>query len=122
MAGLNYEGALEAARQSLSIATNPGFEALAIAVDVNDRSGVDEMVNSTFKNFSRIDYLVNSASIGVQNHLPIEDADLTEMNRFGQVNLPGAFNCIQVVTKAMKQQSVKKSFAIRQGNEKLVEE
>ncbi|RYP67276.1 hypothetical protein DL770_008643 [Monosporascus sp. CRB-9-2] len=110
MADLNYEGALETARQSESIATNPGFKALAIAVDVSDRKSVDEMVDSAVKNFSRIDYLVNSAGVGVQKHLPIEDADLTEMNRFWQVNVLGTFNCIQAVTKVMKQQSVKKIF------------
>ncbi|RYP79505.1 hypothetical protein DL769_002924 [Monosporascus sp. CRB-8-3] len=108
MADLNYEGALETARQSEPIATNPGFKALAIAVDVSDRNSVDEMVDSAVKNFPRIDYLVNSAGIGVQKHLPIEDADLTEMDRFWQVNVLGTFNCIQAVTKVMKQQSVKK--------------
>ena len=105
VADLKYEAALETARQSEACATSTGFKALPITVDVTDRSSVDNMVNSTVQAFGRIDYNVNCAGVGVEKHLPVEDTDPDEMNRFWKVNVMGTLNCIQAVTKVMKEQS-----------------
>lgn len=64
------------------------------------------MVDAAVEAFGRIDYSVNSAGVGVRTALPIEDANLAEMNRFWQVNVMGTLNCIQAVTKVMKEQSI----------------
>lgn len=103
---LNYEAAMETARQSKPIATNPAYQALAIAVDVTDISSVNSMVQTVVDTFGRIDYNVNSAGIGVQQHRAVDEVDSIEMNRFWQVNVMGTLNCIQAITKVMKTQSV----------------
>jgi len=106
VADLNYDAAAKAARDSETIAINPDYKSLAIAVDVSDMGSVNNMVKSAVDTFGRIDYNVNSAGVGVQKHLGIADADPAEMNRFWQVNVMGTFNCVQAVTKAMKDQSL----------------
>ncbi|KAI0108560.1 short-chain dehydrogenase/reductase SDR [Nemania sp. FL0031] len=108
LADINHNAALEVARESESLATNPEFKTLAIAVDVADAASVNQMVDAAVKAFGRIDYSVNSAGVGVQKPLPIGEADTAEMNRFWQVNVMGTFNCVQAVTQAMKNQSTRK--------------
>jgi NAD(P)-dependent dehydrogenase (short-subunit alcohol dehydrogenase family) len=107
MADLNHEAALQTTRESEAVATHPDYKALAVSVDVGDPNSVQNMVKEAMDMFGRIDYNVNSAGVGVQKPLPVEDADLVEMNRFWQVNVLGTLNCMQAVTKVMKTQSVK---------------
>ncbi|RYP10659.1 hypothetical protein DL765_008041 [Monosporascus sp. GIB2] len=107
VADLHLEAAQEVARQCEEAAgSREGFKALAVAVDVGSRESVDAMVRSAVDAFGRIDYCVNSAGVGVQRHLPVDDADPAEMERFWRVNVMGTFNCIQAVTKVMKKQRV----------------
>ncbi|GLI73913.1 putative secondary metabolism biosynthetic enzyme [Penicillium ochrochloron] len=106
MADLNYNAALQTARESESIAANPNYKALAVIVDVCNPASVSNMVNTAIAMFGRIDYSVNSAGVGVQKPLPVEDADLAEINRFWQVNVLGTLNCMQAVIKVMKTQSI----------------
>ncbi len=108
LADLNFDAALEAARESEAIATNPSYKSVAVAVDVRDANSVDRMVKQAMETFGRIDYSINSAGVGVQKPLPIEEADTAEMNRFWQVNVMGTFNCVRAVTKVMKGQSILK--------------
>ena len=107
-ADLNHGAVIEAARESEAIATNPGYKSLAVALDVCDVVSVEKMIQAAVEAFGRIDYSVNSAGIGVQKPFPIETADQAEMNRFWQVNVMGTFNCVQAMTKIMKEQSVLK--------------
>ena len=106
MADLNYDAALKTARESEKLAINPSYSALAIAVDVSDSTSVDKMVTAAVKEFGRIDYSVNSAGVGIQKPAPVDDTDLDEMNRFWKVNVMGTLNCIQAVSKVMKQQTI----------------
>jgi NAD(P)-dependent dehydrogenase (short-subunit alcohol dehydrogenase family) len=106
LADLNYNAVTDIARECESIATNPDYKSLAIAVDVTDPDSVQLMVKTAVETFGRVDYSVNSAGVGVQKPLPIEEADGVEMNRFWQVNVMGTFNCVQAVAKAMKGQSI----------------
>ncbi|KAJ5952080.1 uncharacterized protein N7479_010493 [Penicillium vulpinum] len=106
MADLNIEAALQTAKESESVATNPIYKPLAVAVDVTDAESVDRMVAAAVEKFERIDYSVNSAGIGVKHHKPVDEADIPEMNAFWKVNVLGSLNCIKSVTKVMKSQSV----------------
>lgn len=56
------------AERSKSLAVNPGYRALALAVDVIDPSSVQRLVDSVLEDFGRIDYAVNAA--GVKSFLP----------------------------------------------------
>lgn len=108
LADINYDAALKVAQESESLATNPSYKSLPIAVDVCDKASVEKMVKVAVDTFGRIDYSVNSAGIGVQKPSPIAEADEGEMNRFWQVNVMGTFNCVKAVSKVMKEQSILK--------------
>ncbi|KAI1104953.1 hypothetical protein F4804DRAFT_351473 [Jackrogersella minutella] len=107
LADLNQDAALQVARDSEAVATHPDYKAIAVSVDVSDVDSVDAMVKVAVDTFGGIDYLLNSAGVGVQKPLPTEDVDLNEMNKFWKVNVLGTLNCMKAVTKAMKNQSVK---------------
>lgn len=106
IADVNYQTALQTAKESERLASNKDYKALAVAVDVTNASSVDDMVTAAVESFGRIDYLVNSAGIGVKDHLTIDQVDPAEMNRFWQINIIGTVNCIKSVTKVMKKQSI----------------
>ncbi|KAK4222717.1 hypothetical protein QBC38DRAFT_489178 [Podospora fimiseda] len=108
LADLKYEAAAEVARETESLAANPKFKAFPFAVDVRDPASVEAMVKAAVDTFGRIDYSVNSAGVGVDKPRPIAEADPAEMNRFWQVNVMGTFNCVQAVTRVMKDQDVLK--------------
>ncbi|KAJ5150460.1 uncharacterized protein N7500_010649 [Penicillium coprophilum] len=106
IADLNYNAALETARECDSRATNSRYISLAIAVDVTDTESVESMVHTAVETFGRIDYSVHSAGIGIQQHRPVDEVSLDEMNRFWQVNVVGTFNCVRAVTKVMRGQTL----------------
>ena len=60
---MNRASVEKAAAESMSIATNPDYRAIAIEVDVTDPTQVDNMVSRVSKDFGRIDYAVNSAGV-----------------------------------------------------------
>jgi NAD(P)-dependent dehydrogenase (short-subunit alcohol dehydrogenase family) len=106
IADLDYNAALETARECNSKSTNPDYASLAIAVDVTDTSSVENMVQAAVERFGRIDYSVNSAGIGIRQHRQVGEIDVQEMDRFWQVNVVGTFNCVQAVIEIMKGQSI----------------
>ncbi|MCZ7394185.1 MAG: 3-oxoacyl-ACP reductase FabG [Candidatus Methanoperedens sp.] len=76
-----------------------GGKAIFFRGDVSKREDMDEVVNKTVKEFGRIDILINNAGVN-------QDALLTKMTREqwnGVINidLTGAFNCIQAVADIM---------------------
>ncbi|KAF2195966.1 NAD(P)-binding protein [Delitschia confertaspora ATCC 74209] len=87
-ADLGHDAALVAAQKSEEFASHP-----------QKPHEVQRMVNTAMETFGRIDYNINSAGVGVQKGLPVEDADHVEMNRFWQVNVLGTLNCIKAVMK-----------------------
>jgi NAD(P)-dependent dehydrogenase (short-subunit alcohol dehydrogenase family) len=88
------------------VAVNPEYKALAIAVDVTDASSVAQMVSTAVSTFRRIDYLVNSAGIGVKEHRSVEEVSPGDMERFWKVNIMGTVHCTQAVARVMQRQSV----------------
>lgn len=64
-ADINLEAAKDAAMASSEFATNPNYSELSLAVDVTDISSVISMVETCLERYGRIDYLVNSAGLGV---------------------------------------------------------
>ncbi|KAI1078225.1 hypothetical protein F5B20DRAFT_582456 [Whalleya microplaca] len=104
IADINEEAALSAANASRELATNTDYEALAVRVDVSNEESVKSLVDTTVKTFGRIDYLVNSAGLGVTLPAEIGDASVEELDRFFHVNVRGTFLCIRAATQAMKQQ------------------
>ncbi len=76
-----------------------GLRALAVPVDVTQRSSVQAMVDALLRRFRRIDILVNNAGVHVRNETErLTDA---EWERLIGVNVTGTFLCSQIVGRHM---------------------
>ncbi|KXG46527.1 Short-chain dehydrogenase/reductase SDR [Penicillium griseofulvum] len=106
-ADLNQDSAEKAAEESKKLATNAGYQALVLTLDVTNEEQVESVVAKTKESFGRIDYMVNSAGIGVQVPAEIAEASLVEFTRFLDVNVKGSFLLTKIVSRAMKEQEAK---------------
>lgn len=99
---INYNGSKEAAEMTKQEAESFGVKAICIQADVSDYDSVKTMVETIMENFGRIDVLINNSGItrdGLLIRMTPED-----FTRVINVNLTGAFNCIQNVTRIMMKQ------------------
>ena len=99
---INYNGSKAAAEETKAEAESYGVKAIIIQADVSDYDSVKAMINSIMETLGRIDVLVNNSGItrdGLLIRMTPED-----FNHVIQVNLTGAFNCIQNVTRIMMKQ------------------
>ena len=99
---INYNGSKEAAEQTKHEAESYGVKAMCIQADVSDYDSVKAMIETIMENFGRIDVLVNNSGITKDGLLIRMTPD--DFNRVINVNLTGAFNCIQNVTRIMMKQ------------------
>jgi NADP-dependent 3-hydroxy acid dehydrogenase YdfG len=72
-------------------------------LDVVDRSAVDQLVASVIGTHGRIDVLVNCAGTNTAKRA-VAEVTPEEWERILQVNVTGAFNCIQAVIPQMRKQ------------------
>ncbi len=87
---------IEAVAQELR---TDGFQATAIACDVSDAGGVQEMASAAIEALGHVDILVNNAGIARSN--PIKRLPLEEWNRILAVNVTGTFLCTQAFLDGM---------------------
>ena len=67
--------------------------------DISNRQQVDNMIDSIYNKFGRIDYLINNAGIAqIKPFIEITEEDWDKMMN---VNLKGIFNCTQSVLRYM---------------------
>ena len=69
-ADLNLPGAQQAVEESKRWAINPDYRAIAVQVDVASPESVQSMVDSTVREFGRIDHSVNSAGVRLPSMHP----------------------------------------------------
>ncbi len=62
-ADIDEKAAQYTAESSRKLATNTDYRAIALHVDVTDRTSVQALVAAVQKEFGRIDYCVNSAGV-----------------------------------------------------------
>lgn len=79
-----------------------GGRAIFVRGDVSKKEDMDELTNKTMDEFGRIDILINNAGVNM-------DALVTKMtkeqwNGVINIDLTGAFNCIQAVVNIMIEQ------------------
>jgi len=79
-----------------------GQQAVALHVDVTDTRSVQDAADRLYKEFGRIDVLVNSH--GTTKRMPAVDFSETEWNRIIAVNLTGVFLCCQIIGRVMLRQ------------------
>ena len=76
-----------------------GGKAIFKSGDVSRREDVDEIVNKVMNEFGRIDILVNNA--GVNKDALVTKMTKEQWNGVINIDLTGAFNCIQAVVDIM---------------------
>jgi 3-oxoacyl-[acyl-carrier protein] reductase len=80
--------------------TDQGGRALAVAVDVTDRSAVDALVDRGVEHFGAVDIMCNVA--GVPSDGLVEDVTEAELDRVMAINLKGVFFGCQAAIRVMK--------------------
>jgi glucose 1-dehydrogenase len=94
---INYYGAYETEAKALA-ALLP--HAIAVSADVSDSEQVAAMVDATVSRFGGLDILVNNA--GIEHATPILEIDLADWDTVINVNLRGAFCCLQACARTMR--------------------
>ena len=95
MADIREDNSVQACRTI----ENAGGKAVAITTDVSNKASVDNLVEQTLRNYSRIDILVNNAGINLRK--PFVEYTETEWDKIHNVNLKGVFLVSQAVGKIM---------------------
>lgn len=87
-----------------------GRKVLAIRTDVSDRGQVQAMVDEVIRHWGQIDILVNNA--GINRDASIKNMTEAQWDAVINVNLKGAFNCIQAVLPHMSQRKYGKIISL----------
>ena len=85
------------------------------ATDVSDRDQVEALFDGAVARFGRVDLLFNNAGIGAPP-VPLEDLSLEDWRRVVDVNLTGAFLCLQAAFRRMKAQEPQGGRIINNGS------
>ena len=83
--------------------------------DVSDRDQVEALFDSAVEVFGRVDLLFNNAGTGAPP-VPLEDLTLEDWRRVVDVNLTGAFLCLQAAFRRMKAQEPQGGRIINNGS------
>jgi NAD(P)-dependent dehydrogenase (short-subunit alcohol dehydrogenase family) len=83
--------------------------------DVSDRDQVEALFDSAVEVFGRVDLLFNNAGTGAPP-VPLEDLSLEDWRRVVDVNLTGAFLCLQAAFRRMKAQDPQGGRIINNGS------
>ncbi len=101
---------------ALAASTADEIGALPVQTDVANRSSVQTMVDTTVREFGRVDVLVNNAALfGPLEYQPIEGISVEVWDRVMAVNVRGVFLCCQAVIPVMKHQGSGKIINIASG-------
>ena len=90
---------LEAARETVEVILKDGGRALALRMDVSNRSEIEKSVAEVLRERESIDILVNSAGIGIRG--TVLDYEESDWDRVIEVNLKGTFLTMQIVGRHM---------------------
>jgi NAD(P)-dependent dehydrogenase (short-subunit alcohol dehydrogenase family) len=95
--------------------TQLGQRALAVITDVSDRDATQALFDRIRTEFGRLDLLFNNAGINTRA-APLEDLKPAEWRSVIDINLTGAFFCIQEAFRIMKSQNPKGGRIINNGS------
>jgi glucose 1-dehydrogenase len=74
--------------------------AIAVSANVADPKDVGAMVDRTVRELGGLDVLVNNA--GIEHSAPLLELELADWDRVIEVNLRGAFCCLQAAARVMR--------------------
>lgn len=104
----------ETLAQTRDLAPDPD-RLLAHPTDVADRDQVEALFGAAVDRFGRVDLLFNNAGTGAPP-VPLEDLSLDDWRRVVDVNLTGAFLCLQAAFRCMKAQAPQGGRIINNGS------
>src|ERR1700675_125810 len=115
-----YAVALAGRRKDLLDATasegkSSGSRTLVVQTDVGDPASVRALFAQTKEAFGRLDLLFNNAGVGAPP-VPLEDLTVEQWRRVIDVNVTGAFLCIQEAFRLMKGQNPRGGRIINNGS------
>ena len=90
---------IEAAAQEIEAL---GGEAMPVACDVTDEAQVADMVDSTVREWGRVDVLINNA--GLKWGRPIDETSLSKWRDVFDTNVHGVYICTMAVLPHMREQ------------------
>lgn len=93
----------ETAQRTAHAIEGLGRRALAYPIDIADVPAVQGMVDAVVSHFHHVDILINNA--GVVQTKPMLDLSEEDWDRVLDINLRGAFFCLQAVARQMIQQA-----------------
>lgn len=96
--GISSDEAVKPHAQQL--AKDYDTQAIYVAADIGERSGIERLIDTANKHFGGVDVLVNNAV--VRHFGPLEDFDADDWDRSINVNLTAAFNAARLTLPHMK--------------------
>lgn len=78
-----------------------GRNAIAIKIDVSNKTSVEDGVDTAIKHFGKIDILVNAAGVSIASMVETLPEDIWDLTM--NINVKGVFLCCQAVIKHMKE-------------------
>ncbi|MCY3915189.1 MAG: SDR family NAD(P)-dependent oxidoreductase [Chloroflexi bacterium] len=105
----------EALRETAAMAKVSDDRALVFPTDVTDRSAVAALFAAVKSRFGRLDLLFNNAGMNAPA-IPLEDLAEDQWKRVIDVNLTGAFWCLQEAFRMMKAQEPQGGRIINNGS------
>ncbi|EMR68393.1 putative 2- -hydroxypropyl- dehydrogenase protein [Eutypa lata UCREL1] len=92
LADINLNDAEQVVMACEALATSADFKAKAVYVNIIQEALVEQTIAQTVELFGRIDYCVNCAGIGVEHANEVAKANVSEFDRFIDVNVKGTLN------------------------------
>jgi NAD(P)-dependent dehydrogenase (short-subunit alcohol dehydrogenase family) len=93
----------------------PGSRTLVVPADVGDPASVKVLFSKTRETFGRLDLLFNNAGVGAPG-IPLEDLTYEQWKSVVDINLTGAFLCLQEAFRIMKSQDPRGGRIINNGS------
>lgn len=100
---LNYNTSNQAIEELVNSFVNKDTKNLIIQCDVSNFNGAKSLIDEAYKNFDKIDALINNAGITKDNILPLMSEE--EFDLVIDTNLKGTFNCSRHISKRMMKQN-----------------
>jgi len=94
---------------------SPGSRTLAVPTDIGNPASVKALFAKTRETFGRLDLLFNNAGVGAPG-IPLEDLTYEQWKSVVDINLTGAFLCIQEAFRIMKSQDPRGGRIINNGS------
>jgi len=105
----------EPLQRAITEAAAPAGAALAVPTDVGDPQSVQALFARTREAYGRLDVLFNNAGVGAPG-INLEDLTFEQWKNVVDINLTGAFLCIQEAFRTMKSQNPRGGRIINNGS------